>query len=287
MDELTLLRDLDRTPLPDPDQLAPARAALLAAIATEEPPRRSRRRLVASGAVVAGLAAAITAVVALGPVAEVAPPTASAAEVLDQAAAAARRAPDVVPRPDQFVYTRSQDGDGSVRETWLSADGTRDGLIEQHGERVPVPGCVGGQRQVMRGAEVVVGRFEPCTPSPAYRADLPTAAPAMLDFLAAGRSGEAGDGTALGPDALFLVGENQLSPSARAKLFEAVGQVEGLTVIDNAVDAAGRPGIGVSWTHAGTVSTMVFDRDTHLLLGTADTWALLRTAIVDQAGQRP
>jgi len=281
MDELSLLTNADRTPLPDPAELAPARARLLAAIHAEPARGRSRRRLVASGAVVVGLAAAITAVIALGPLEEagIAPPKASAAEVLHQAAVAARTMPDVVPRPDQFVYSKSQYADGSTREAWLSADGTHDGLVEDHGERLPVPGCVAGQ---VRPPEP-----KPCEPSPAYLADLPTDAAGMVDYLQRNNRGEPGDLNALAKEVYFLTGENYVRPESRAALFEALGKIDGLTLVDDVTDPAGRHGVGASWTSDDTKLTMVLDRETHALLGMWDYWALLDTAIVDQAGQRP
>ena len=159
MDDLTLLKDMGAaTPLPGQDDLAPARARLLAGIDAPVRPHR-RRRLWLSGAAVVGLAAAITGVVALGglePVG-VTPPKASAAEILHLAADAAREQPATPPRPDQFVYTKTKLGDGSVREAWLSADGTRDGLIAQHGENIPLPGCRDGRAQVIKGAEPIPG----------------------------------------------------------------------------------------------------------------------------------
>ena len=160
MDDLTLLKDMaDRTPLPGAAELAPSRARLMAVIGqptvtTAVPPAirsaRSRRRLLVSGAAVVGLAAAITGVVALGglePVG-VAPPSASAAEILNEAAAAARTQPDTPPRPDQFVYTKTRLGNGATREAWLSVDGSRDGMIKDLGATMVIPGCLDGQAQV-------------------------------------------------------------------------------------------------------------------------------------------
>jgi hypothetical protein len=67
----------------------------------------------------------------------------TAREVLENAAAALRQA-DVVPRGDQFVYTKVADG-RVVVQTWLSVDGTRDGRQTQTGEQATtLLGCANG-----------------------------------------------------------------------------------------------------------------------------------------------
>jgi hypothetical protein len=306
MDELALLKDMaDTTPLPDSEDLAPARDRLMsamAAVTTEgagsRPAARqakssvvrrrtTNRRLWWSGAAVVGLAAAITAVVAVGglePVG-VAPPKASAAEILHEAAAAARKLPDTPARPDQFIYTKTQNGDGSVREAWLSADGTHDGLIKQQGENIPLPGCRDGRSQGYKGDKPVAGGFQECVPTPAYLPDLPTDAAGMREYLM-NMPGSKDRTNSLAKNILFLVGENYVSPASLAALFETVAQLDGLTIVEHAKDGAGRPGVGVSWTYTNTI-TMVFDRDTHAFLGIADADAIVQQAVVDAAGQRP
>ncbi|MEH1058379.1 hypothetical protein V6U89_24610 [Micromonospora sp. CPCC 206171] len=120
---------------------------------------------------------------------------------LRNAATAALRVPDVDPWPDQFVYSRSQEGPG-IRESWMSVDGTRDGLVIETSatgrtESI-VPGCRNGRAAVFKGDEVVPGRTERCTPAPAYCAYLPTDADAMRTFLIEHRQGEPGDANAAG-----------------------------------------------------------------------------------------
>jgi hypothetical protein len=300
MDELALLKDMaDSTPLLDAEELAPARTRLTSALtapmvtappvtATPTRPRRSRtRQLWWSGVAVVGLAAAIIGVVALGglePVG-VAPARAGAAEILHEAAAAARKLPDTPPRPDQFVYTKTERGDNDVREAWLSADGTHDGLIMQMGDTIPLPGCRNGLAAVSKGPQLVPGVFEPCEPWPAYRGDLPTDADAMRQYLM-GLPDSSETTNSLGKNILSLVGENYISPASLAALFEAVAQLDGLTINEHAQDGAGRPGVGVSWTYTNTI-TLVFDRETHVFLGVADAEAVVVRAVVDVAGQRP
>ena len=63
------------------------------------------------------------------------PATLTAREVLEHAAAAALKEPAVVPRDDQFVYTKVVGAGGVVELSWLSVDGTRNGLTEITDER--------------------------------------------------------------------------------------------------------------------------------------------------------
>jgi hypothetical protein len=312
MDDLALLKDMaDTTPLPHGADLAPARARLMDAISQTAPSvaqapaavnptsttvrklaapakRRRRSRFLVSGAAVIGLAAAITGVVSLGALEPVgvAPAKASAAEILHQAADAARAQPGTPPRPDQFIYTKSQLDDGSIREVWFSVDGTRDSIVRQFGETFPIPGCVGGQRPVLgKDNKPMPGQVEQCEANPAYKADLPTDAAAMRQYLLALPTGE--DKTnSLGKNIGSLVSEDYVSPASLAALFEAVAGLDGLEVVENAKDGAGRTGIGVSWDHQGSTATLVFDEKTHAFLG-FNFSAQLAQAVVDTAGQQP
>jgi hypothetical protein len=242
---------------------------------------------VVSAVAVVGLAAAITGVVALGGLESVgvAPPKASATEILHQAADAARQQPAVPPRPDQFVYSRSQNSDGSVREAWLSADGTHDGLIVQQGERIPLPGCRDGKMAVIKGIEPIPGMFEPCTPRPSSLTDLPTDAAGMREYLKQA-GGDPEDTNSVNKNIMF-VAETYVSPESLAALFEAMADLPGLTVDEHATDGAGRPGTGVSWTDEGHTMTLVFDPETHVFLGVAGGTAVVERGVVDTAGQRP
>lgn len=322
MDDLSLLKDMaNRTPLPSAADLAPARARLLTEASAEPtaitgatavsaasapsgtetvngravalPTRRKlwsgRRRLVFSGVAVVGLAAAITGVVALGGLAPVGvePAQANAAEVLQEAAKATRQLPNTPPRPDQFVYTRSKIVDGSFRETWHSADGTRDGLLAQQGGRMTIAGCRDGQQAVLKGGKPLPGLFEPCIPAPAYRQDLPTDVAGMLEFLSQDTGGEEGQPEAVNDLIRDAFAETYVPPAALAALFEAMAKFPGLTLEEHAKDTAGREGLGVSWTRLGYTTTLVFDRTTHALLGMSGSDAVVAQAIVDEAGQLP
>jgi hypothetical protein len=253
------------------------------------PARSRRRRLLVSSGIAVGMAAAITAVVSLGGLAPVGvdQPEASAAEILHQAADAVRELPATPPRPDQFVYTRTHGTHGSVREAWLSADGTHDGRISQAGMDIPLAGCRDGRRVIFKGTEPLPGQFESCTPDPAYRSDLPTDAEGMREYLSQDTGGDPDLPENVSGLIRYTFGETYVPPASLAALFEAMADVPGLTVVDDAVDVAGRPGVGVSWTRDGRTETLVFDRKTHAFLGVTGMDAVVEQAIVDHVGERP
>lgn len=300
MDELQLIKErTGSVPLGGDDALAPARARLMAEIAAAESetvvPLKKRRRWVWTGVAAAGLAAGITAVVALAPIEQIGlePPAAAAdpVQVLRNAAAAALKAPDKAPRPDQLIYTRTKEPDGD-REAWISADGTHDGFIKMSdGTTFPLPGCRNGERLLYKGPDVI--GTESCIPEPGYRKGLPTTAEAMFAYLNKNHSGADGDYNAMGKDILTLANEAYLPPATRAALYEAAAKVPGLRAVDSTRDAAGRPGIGITWPlgpgddpEVAKPTVIVFAADTFQYLGTNST-AVTAAAVVDKVGQRP
>ncbi|SFQ96243.1 hypothetical protein SAMN04488564_101231 [Lentzea waywayandensis] len=280
MDDLQLVRELDETPLKSADQLAAARAQLVAGM---KAPRRGRAGIIAVATLsVAAAAVGVTMVLPSG-----SPDPArqdTAVQLLNHAAAAARSKPDVVPRPDQFYYVRTGE-----REDWRSVDGTHDGQIipVKDAPPIPMPGCVDGRRKVLDKYDQPTGGTEECTPGRAYRDDLPTTADDMLKFL----QGDDKDRpvNSYGKDVLAMVGDAYLPGPQRAALFEAATRVPGLTVVENV--SSGRPGIGISWpVPEGSLPSaqpvvLVFDKDTYEYLGTKNR-PQDASGFVDQVGDR-
>lgn len=301
MDEMRLLQRLgDETELPADERLGAARTRLVGALTATEaaPVRRARRpawRLVLTGVATASVAASLAAVLVLAPdrIGGSAPAArADARQVLRGAAVTALRLPDVEPRPDQFVYTRSQNG-RELRESWASVDGTRDGLVVEYPaggrQEFVLPGCRDGRAKGYKGQQLMPGT-EPCVPEPAYDPAVPTDVTAMRAYLEKRRSGEPGDVNAAAKDVLFLL-DSYLRPRSRAALFEAAAATPGLKVVEKATDGAGRSGVGVSWPSPGSPALMVlvFDPRTYAFLGVggeAGTSAVLSVAIVDRVGQK-
>ncbi|MEV6880166.1 CU044_5270 family protein [Amycolatopsis sp. NPDC051128] len=292
MDDLDLIRERAETVGFAPaERLAPARARLLAA-ARGERRHRPTRWFWAAGASI-GLAAAITAVVALAPadqVGGIGPGVAHAdpVKVLTAAANTALKEPAKPPRPDQFLYVKTEYTIPPNREVWLSVDGTRDSLIGSFKQG----GCRNGKAPMYGTNDPrAEGKLEDCRPQPVYRTDLPTTADAMLAYLnekVGDRDGKAGY---IGKAVFTLAYETALQPASYAALFEAAARVPGLTALDHVTDGAGRPGVGITWpvpTGSGSKTTpivLVFDATTFQFLGTDESAVMVKT-YVNEVGQR-
>ncbi|MFD2470663.1 CU044_5270 family protein [Amycolatopsis silviterrae] len=265
MDEMKLLRERTAdVPLPALDDLAPVREKLLAEARAEGKPNKAKWAI--------GIAAAAAAAAAIVPLSSGGQPAAAdPVKVLHDAAQAALRKPDMPPGPGQFLYVKKQTSQGT-REEWLSGDGERDGYVRQEGKGMPVPVCVDGKCHPV-GEKVP--EKQPCQKEPAYKKGAPETAGAMYQYLGGGSA-------AMGENFSQIASETYLEPKARAAMYDAVAQVSGLSAVENARDAAGRQGVGVSWD--GT--TLVFDPATHAYLGTTKE-ALVSYGIVDRAGQLP
>ncbi len=265
--------------------------------------------------------------------------SAAGALVLRKAALALPQNP-VVPRPDQFLYTLSSQvaGGGGVAEqhqVWASIDGSRDGVITirpatgtSQPRTFPAPACHDGRMsEVCPDGKVVAGKYEPmtCHPVPAFLADLPTEPAAMLTWLSnpkafadGGKSGSvsAAGGQATGADQLVVAFNNAsmllsnyyLTAPMESAVFNALAQLPGITVHEDAVDPAGRHGIGVGPSASSSAAPaasssaasaalpsaapqtkftqLIFDRDSHAFLGTP-MFAVIRQSLVDNAGQLP
>lgn len=318
MNDIDLVTGLrPAAPLPEPDQLAPARGRLAAAMAAEThgacgasiagrrptsaPGGRPRRlALWAVGGSAVAAAAVATLVVTSAPAAAPArprpaghstlPATLTAAQWLKSAAAAARKHSAVVPRPDQYVYTETEGPHGGSRyQIWLSVDGTRPGLVEPVGQSpIPMTPCTVAQTEDRR-----------CSLEQGYLPDLPSSPSALFAFLV--KIGWASPGPPpkpipnwaandLGKNIVTLLQDEYLTPAQRGGLFELMAQTPGFTLVRHAIDAIGRAGVGIAWTYLGLTNTIIFDQTTYAFLGdtlayagrTEYTDALITQAIVDK-----
>jgi hypothetical protein len=305
MDEMQLLREFAiPSELPKPAELAQARARLVAAtIRAGESgavrPFRRRRQIVRGGITAIGLAAAVAAAIVLAPGDNAVPPSPvpraqtanDPVRILYAAAAMARAQPDVEPRPDQFVYTKTRSADGREAETWASADGTHDGLqiLLGHEHEIEVAGCRDGKRvQKESQGRVVTSK---CVPRPAFIPDLPTNADDMLAYLHKSTYGEDDTLHDLGSEVVDLAG-GYLRPAARAALYEAVAKIPGLVVRNDAKDGAGRSVIGLTWNSTtpqaiGNQAEFLFDPVTFAFLGEPTYGSVVSQGIVDKVRQLP
>jgi hypothetical protein len=330
MNDLDVLRDFaPDMPLPSASDLSAARERVAAGIAGRRTRRGPARRIVFGGVTVAA-AAAITAGLLLGGGTQPAVTVhaqLTAREVLDRAASAALKQPGTAPRGNQFVYTEVTGGAGSpVVRTWLSVDGTRNGLTtttlpDGKVQSSTLLGCVDGKRSVrtpgVDGKPLRAGKkpetveqYErlhgpipmdgpvvttPCTAQPAYFPDMPTTAGAMLGYLERTQGIRPGNLNDLAKTVGYLLESSYILPAQRAALYEFLASTPGLIVEPNVRDISGRPGVGVGWYFEGSRAMNIFDPATYAYLGLT-TWglanqeggdALLQVAIVDRPGQLP
>jgi hypothetical protein len=296
MKEMTLLEDLGSSL----DPAGPPPQQLRRRVLTEALHQPAWRRWLGSRtgvrvAVAGGLAAALTAAVLLlqvVPIGNHAPAAqAQAADILQAAAAQASHQQDLRVRPEQFISVESIATARSMnmatsqsalesahRQVWLSADGTRDGLIRSEpraggtAHDTVVPGCKDG---VMTQSKRGVTGTSSCTPTPAYVADLPTDADAMLAYLYRNSGGTKNPKNQEAfSAAATLIGEAYLRPASLSAVFGALAKIPGVTVIGNVTDEAGRSGVAISLKEVqGTRTELIFDRSSHAYLGTRTVMA--------------
>lgn len=281
-----------------------------------------RRRPVRRFAVGAGLA--VTATVALLAASTLrlwgSAPAASAeaAVLLRHAAAAASRAPDLAPAPDQFVYVKSVETAAVItnytsvreqtdlREIWQSADGTRTGLLKELPQSpagawqvTVLPGCRNGRPATPGAAEAGSG----CPAVPGYHAGLPVTSSAMLAYLYRHSQGQNPPDVQAFITAGDLIRESYLQPAALAAVLRAVAEIPGVTVTRHATNAAGQAGVGVQQTFRGISEQLIFNPRTYAFIGerqvvvsagaglpvgtVMDSTAILAAGIVGHAGQFP
>jgi hypothetical protein len=251
--------------------------------------------------------------------------------LLGQAALAARQT-SLAPRDDQFIYTATisdgtyVDGHGRTRpftdvkgQAWLSADGSRPGWsdsIDKQGH--PTGGPVPPQAAASTGLGSPTYEFLTTLPTDpdALLAEIrksvhttATSKPHAIDDENQATFNVIGD----------LLRTGVLPPRLAGALYQAAAKIPGIKIDQNAVDAAGRHGIGVSRTMASPAggpvegrvggpattpggpdaavvdySQWIFNPTDHHLLGTVlgsslstNSIALTKVAVVDHPRQLP
>jgi hypothetical protein len=273
-----------------------ARAALEQRMLGLEPPRRSRRRrwpLLVTAAVAASACAVALALSVRGD------EPATAATALRHAAAAAERQPAPPLRAGQYVYTRSSDewmsftgggtnvdtGESSPmfgvmvpveRQVWLGPDG-RGWLRQTSGEPVFL-----SERDrelwVAAGRPDLGDRNEDVELRNDDGPELPMATLSLTDDpdelrrdLEASLD-EDEKGRAAGPRMFTAVGdylrETATTPAQRAALYEVAAGIDGVELLGDVTDHAGRAGtaVAVDDPDQGVRHTLVFDPDTGAFL---------------------
>ncbi|MEV6157230.1 CU044_5270 family protein [Nonomuraea sp. NPDC052129] len=271
-------------------ELAGSRAALVSRF--DRPRRRWRtvlpvRRVALVGAMAVTLTAGILVTeVGLGgsdprtPGYLVAAPPADAKALLNLAARAAADQPDMVPPRGQYVHTKmlaqrgyySADKSGRIKyskvmvreERWEAADVGKPWLSREQAlsatDSVP-------RREWDYGVEDIVSEPAACPGEPAYaRLGVWPTDPAQVRAKLVAKEGEAP--LRVWSSLKVLVMESVVRPSLSAALYQVAASLDGIVLIPDAVDAAGRPGLAVAMDEGdGTRSELIFDRQTYHYLG--------------------
>ncbi|MFE6164161.1 CU044_5270 family protein [Streptomyces sp. NPDC056486] len=212
-----------------------------------------------------------------------------AAVLLDRIASVAKKSDEQKVSDDQFVYVKSlqTDSEGklggplkmtkaSERESWITQKAgpvVHEGLIHQDGSYLPIEvGVPDGETPV--GYPAGLNR-----PTYNWLASLPTDPDALLKRLHTEitRDQDSRDTPAKDRDQAQdtfdtigeLLRETLMPPKTAAALYKAAAKIPGVTVDSDAVDAAGRHGIGVARddTREGDRTTWIFDSTTLEYLG--------------------
>jgi len=228
---------------------------------------------------------------------------ASAAQVLDQAAevVAGKSVPKAA--KGQFVYVERLVGHNEIdengqaritgpfkRQIWLSVDGSRPGMVKENGAELGIAG------------EVAHPGIE--SPTYEYLATLPTDPDALLQKLYAETVGKRPAEERAFKAISELLPEQIAPPAVSAALYRAAAKIPGVTLVADAVDAAGRHGVAVARVSDGVRAEWIFDPVSYEYLGQrlvvvdpGTVWgdpgkvfgqtAVLKRAIVDKVGDEP
>lgn len=283
----TVIEELEAANHVAPPSEAQVDAAWLTLRITLTGPERrrvSRRtpRVAAVGALAAALAGALVFQVLPGP--DTTPTAASAAPFLRHAARAILTAPTfaeqsaVIPQPNQYVYSETEDPSGTVVQMWLSADGNLPALqrwTSGLASGVPATGTFSNAPCTVAQAEATQ-----CIPEAGYLPDLPTNPSALLSYLneISIVDTETSDATTpgwldneLAKGVMYLMQTCYLLPAQQAALFDLMAQTPGFTIVPQMTDVIGRVGVGVEWSYESDSGALIFNPTTYALLGVR-TW---------------
>ncbi|MDX2565317.1 CU044_5270 family protein [Streptomyces sp. TX20-6-3] len=198
--------------------------------------------------------------------------TAPASMLLDRIATVAASKTAPVVGDDQYIritstvaYSRQTDqgpvmrlGKLHQRQVWLSADGSRHGLLRERGEE-----CRLEAQRADPGTEPSLN-----APTHRYLESLPTSPDTLLKKI---YDETKGGGSGPDQEAFVTIGdllrEQFTPPKISAALYKAAAKIPGVTVVNDAADAAGRHGVAIARAHNGERTEWIFDTRTLEFLG--------------------
>ncbi|MEV0149785.1 MULTISPECIES: CU044_5270 family protein [unclassified Nonomuraea] len=298
MDELKLIEAVFAEPEPTSEAAAKGRDRLLRVAREAQASRADRRRRrwpaalpIRRVALVGAMALTLTGgiivtQVSLGgsdprtPGYLIAAPPADAKALLTLAARAAAGRPDTVPARGQYVHTKAlaqhslytKDASGRTlytkvlvsQERWEAADVGKPWLSRDRNLSATGPAP---RRYWDHGVEDIVSEPGACPGRPAYaRLGAWPTDPAQVRAKIVADTGE--EPLRIWRSLQSLVRESVVRPSLGAALYQVAAGLDGIVLIGDAVDAAGRPGLAVAMDERdGTRSELIFDRKTYRYLG--------------------
>ncbi|GLX00694.1 hypothetical protein Misp02_47800 [Microtetraspora sp. NBRC 16547] len=215
-------------------------------------------------------------------------PPANAQDLLKLAARAAATEPGLRPGPGQYVHIgmrtvsyRAGDRKGmqvtATEERWTPADGAKPWLQrEQTIGTSPVPG-VPMPEGSWSTTQIVDTLYEPSCDTGAKNVvtqEQMGTWPTDVEWLRARVQEEAAKATAVPEQrqrvwgaAGTLIRSSVFRPSLTAALYQIAAEVDGIALVPDAVDAAGRHGIAVALEDGDTRSELIFDKQTYRYFG--------------------
>lgn len=237
---------------------------------------------------------------------------AGARQVLRLAAQHAAATPELAARPNQFLFIDTVEVQSTTdlkpgrngetvagrttvsgplpTRTWLSVDGTRDGMVIQQPDprsgqgrptRTDIDGCTNGLQAETIDRPATTRKVR-CTPEPAYRpGGVPTDPDRLLTHVNQAAAadptlvavpGTPGQFVRLSADQRAFQEIAELlyrnhSPAVHEAAFRAAERISGVELRQDVTDASGRPGVAVTRTEAGSREELVFHPNSHAYLG--------------------
>jgi hypothetical protein len=200
------------------------------------------------------------------------PATLTAVQFLTQAAAATRHEHAVVPAPDQFIYSAGAGSNGVWWRTWESVDGSKPSITDL---------STGGWGS-STACTAALAESTGCTPT-GFLADFPATASAVMPYLVRLEQASASVPSSQDPPNWLandtgkavagLLQSAYLLPAQEAAVFQMLAQTSGFEIVRNAVDAQGRPGVGIYWFYQDSGAMIVFNPVTYQFMGFG-TWPM-------------
>lgn len=177
-----------------------------------------------------------------------------------------------------------------LRSDWVAVDGKRNGLARTtwpEGQYIPEGIQEGDIKDLFNPTEDMVLSADPNGFNYRELQKMPTDPDKLYELVWAKSEGQGPTHEWAALEYLAtMLDTAQLLPELNSAIVRAAAKVPGVTVVQNAKDAVGREGIGLSFGQGKDREVWVFDKKSLKYLG-SDRQALLEVAVVDKKGEEP